>query len=139
MARHMSSTSTAGDFHRDWNERRWSQSSCSSMKSYMETAYPHTAQPIHRHGRRHSKQVDYDDSPTITEITLPWRRDGVNTGAHNPSNNHSNFPSGLGRFSTITFSFSKLLGNTIIFCSSSFLLTICFSRVFFLFFLLYSH
>lgn len=67
---------TAGDFHKqDWNERRWSQSSCSSVKSYMEREYPHTAHPIHRHSRRHSKLSDYDDSPAIAEVTLPWRRD----------------------------------------------------------------
>lgn len=59
----------------DWSDRRWSQSSCNSVKSYMEREYPHTAQPIHRHTRRHSRLSDYDDSPTVAEMTLPWRRD----------------------------------------------------------------
>jgi hypothetical protein len=41
----------------------------------MEKEYPHTAHPISRHARRHSKLSDYDDCPTTAETTLPWRRD----------------------------------------------------------------
>lgn len=73
----------AGDSRRDCNDRRWSQSSCSSVKSYMEREYPHAAQAIHRHNRRHSKLSDYDDAPTVAEITLPWRRDLTQNLANN--------------------------------------------------------
>ncbi len=75
--------SAPGDSRRDWSERRWSQSSCNSVKSYLEREFPHNAHPIHRHARRHSRFSDYDDSPTAAEITLPWRRDLAQTLTNN--------------------------------------------------------
>lgn len=86
---------TAGDIRA---ERRWSQSSCSSVKSYMEKEYPHNSQPLHTkpHQRRYSKYYDPDDtSPTSAELTLPWRRDQQNlaqllTNQMNNGNNAQN-------------------------------------------------
>ncbi len=76
--------SIAGDFHMDWNERRWSSSTACSAeaeRSFMEPAFPHPSNPISKHiGRRYShssRNSDYDDSPVVTETSLPWRRDSA--------------------------------------------------------------
>jgi len=74
--------SVAGEFQLDWNERRWSEASVFSVeRGFMEPSYPHPAQPIAKHfGRRYSqasRSSDYDDTPTVTETSLPWRRDSA--------------------------------------------------------------